>query len=260
MTSIAESHLARREFDRAVEVADQVLFSHPGHPKALLIIAQGQMQSGKHAQASQTFQSAKSIMSDTIPFDLLTIEIEAQNKPGYALKATQMLADTHPDNTVVLNQLANYQIEANLLDKAQTNLQNSLAIDEGNAETLISLGKIARLKGHLDQAIARLNQAIQLDPSQIEAYLEMGQTYQERREVTNAIEVYHKAIDMIEKDPRPYVQAAAAYKESRDYRNAEYMLRQAAQLSPSDQSIRRQLAAIVALNLVNNLQEAPKRK
>lgn len=260
MTSIAESHLARREFDRAVEVADQVLFSHPGHPKALLIIAQGQMQSGKHAQASQTIQSVKSIMSDTIPFDLLAIEIESQNKPGYALKATQLLADTHPDNTVVLNQLANYQIEANLLDKAQTNLQNSLAIDEGNAETLISLGKIARLKGHLDQAIARLNQAIQLDPSQIEAYLEMGQTYQERREVTNAIEVYHKAIDMIEKDPRPYVQAAAAYKESRDYRNAEYMLRQAAQLSPSDQSIRRQLAAIVALNLVNNLQEAPKRK
>ena len=65
---------------------------------------------------------------------------------------------------------------------------------------------------------------------------------------------------MVGKDPRPYLQASAAYKESRDYRNAEYMLRQAAQLSPSDQSIRRQLAAIVALNLVNNLQEAPKRK
>jgi Flp pilus assembly protein TadD len=54
--------------------------------------------------------------------------------------------------------------------------------------------------------------------------------------------------------------AAAAYKESRDYQNAEYMLRQAAELSPNDPIIRRQLASIVALNLVNNLQEAPKRR
>jgi tetratricopeptide (TPR) repeat protein len=122
------------------------------------------------------------------------------------------------------------------------------------------MGKIDRLKGNLDQAVARLAKSIKLDPSLIDAYLELGQTYQARREVNNAIETYHKAIDMVGKDPRPYLQASAAYKESRDYRNAEYMLRQAAQLSPSDQSIRRQLAAIVALNLVNNLQEAPKRK
>lgn len=116
------------------------------------------------------------------------------------------------------------------------------------------------MTGHLDKAISNLDQAIKLDPSRIEAYLEMGQTYQERREIPKAIETYHRAISMVEKDPRPYVQAAAAYKESRDYRNAEYMLRQAAQFSPTDQSIRRQLAALVALNLVNNLQEAPKRK
>jgi hypothetical protein len=38
------------------------------------------------------------------------------------------------------------------------------------------------------------------------------------------------------------------------------MLRQAAELSPNDPIIRRQLASIVALNLVNNLQEAPKRR
>ena len=34
------------------------------------------------------------------------------------------------------------------------------------------------------------------------------------------------------------------------------MLRQAAQLAPKDTSVRRQLAAVVALNLVHNLQEA----
>ena len=258
--SIGESHLASKDYALAIEEAEKVLFNHPGNEKALLIIANAQLQAGRHQEAKKTIKTAKTIAHDSIPFELLEIEIDGQSKPTFAMQAAQMLAENHPDNPMVLNRLANYQINAGSLDKAQTNLNNSLSVDPANAETLIYLGKVARLKGQLDQAIAQLNQAIKLDPSQIDAYLEMGQTFQDRREVANAIETYHKAIDMIEKDPRPYIQASAAYKESRDYRNAEFMLRQAAQLSPSDQSIRRQLAAVVALNLVNNLQEAPKRK
>jgi len=259
-TSIAQSHLARLEFEQAIHLADQVLLNHPGNEKALLLVASAEMQSGKIKEAMNTIQKARNLVKDPIPFDLLEIEIIAQTKPTKALQAAQELADTNPDDPEVLNKLASYQIEAGLLDKAQSNLENSLAIDESKPETLIYLGMIARQKGQLDQAIAHLSQAIKNDPSQMDAYLEMGQSYQDRREVTNAIKIYHKAIEMVEKDPRPYIQASAAYKESRDYKNAEFMLRQAAQLSPSDQSIRRQLAAVVALNLVNNLQEAPKRK
>lgn len=259
-TSIAQSHLARKEFEQTIQLAEDVLQNHPSNEQAFLLIASAQMQSGKISEALHTIQEAKKLTSDPIPFDLLEIEILSQTKPTKALQAAQQLADTNPDNPLVLNRLANIQIEAGLLDKARSNLENSLSIDDSDPDTLIYLGMIARQKGQLDQAIACLSQAIKNDPSKIEAYLEMGQTYQDRREVTNAIEIYHKAIDIVEKDPRPYIQASAAYKESRDYRNAEFMLRQAAQLSPSDQSIRRQLAAIVALNLVNNLQEAPKRK
>ncbi len=232
----------------------------PDHPKALLLKANAEVKSDNPTLARLTIEAAKAVVTDPIPFELLSIEIDRRSNPHGALNALQNLADAHPDSTSVLNQLAAYQIEFNELEKAEKNLQNSLSIDEDNPETLILLGKIDRLNGNLDQAVSRLNKAIKLDPSLIDAYLELGQTYQDRREVNNAIETYHKAINMVGKDPRPYLQASAAYKESRDYRNAEYMLRQAAQLSPSDQSIRRQLAAIVALNLVNNLQEAPKRK
>ena len=224
---------------------------------SLLLIASAQMQSGKISEA-YTIQEAKKLTSDPIPFDLLEIEILSQTKPTKALQAAQQLADTNPDNPLVLNRLANIQIEAGLLDKARSNLENSLSIDDSDPDTLIYLGMIARQKGQLDQAIACLSQAIKNDPSKIEAYLEMGQTYQDRREVTNAIEIYHKAIDIVEKDPRPYIQASAAYKESRDYRNSEYMLRQAAQLSPSDQSM--PSARCHRSEPVNNLQEAPKRK
>lgn len=258
--SIAESHLARNDHELATHAISQALKIAPDHPKALLLKANAEVKSDNPTLARLTIEAAKAVVTDPIPFELLSIEIDRRSNPHGALIALQNLVDAHPDSASVLNQLATYQIEFNELEKAEKNLQNSLSIDEDNPETLIWLGKIDRLNGNLDQAVSRLNKAIKLDPSLIDAYLELGQTYQDQREVNNAIEIYHKAIKMVGKDPRPYLQASAAYKESRDYRNAEYMLRQAAQLSPSDQSIRRQLAAIVALNLVNNLQEAPKRK
>ncbi len=91
--------------------------------------------------------------------------------------------------------------------------------------------------------------------------MELGQSLQDQRMNDQALQVYNKAIEQVSKDPpRPYVHAANAYKASRDFRSAELMLKQASQLAPSDQSIRRQLAAVVAQNLLDNLQEAPKRK
>ena len=260
MLAIAQSYLAKKEIEPAMTEINRALQSNPDHPKALLLKAEAEIDASNPELARLTIQAAQAVVTDPIPFELLSIELDRQHNFNSALNKLKNLADANPNSIAVLNKLAEYQIEAGQLDKAEKILQQSLVISEENPQTLLSLGKIDRLKGNLDQAISRLDKAIKLDPSRIDAYLEMGQTFQDRREVNNAIETYHKAIAMVSKDPRPYVQASAAYKESRDYRNAEFMLRQAAQISPTDQSIRRQLAALVALNLVNNLQEAPNRK
>ena len=46
--------------------------------------------------------------------------------------------------------------------------------------------------------------------------------------------------------------AGVALKEGKDYKRSEKMLRQAAHLAPDDVVIRRQLAQVVALNVVYN--------
>ncbi len=53
-------------------------------------------------------------------------------------------------------------------------------------------------------------------------------------------------------DYHPYYQAGLALKESKDYLGAETMFRRAAHLAPNEVNIHRQLAAVVALNLVHN--------
>jgi tetratricopeptide (TPR) repeat protein len=170
------------------------------------------------------------------------------------------LALEHPDYPSVLNLLAQYQMVLEQNQNAEKTLRHSLELDDKNPETLLALGTLNRLSNSHEIAQTYLKKAIELNPGIIEAYLELGQSLQDQRLDDQALQIYNKAIEQVSKDPRPYVYAANAYKASRDFRSAELMLQQAAQLAPSDQSIRRQLSAVVAQNLLDNLQEAPKRK
>jgi Flp pilus assembly protein TadD len=64
--------------------------------------------------------------------------------------------------------------------------------------------------------------------------------------------MYRRAASIAPHDPRPYLQAGLALKEGKDYLESESMLRRAADLAPNDPTIRRQLAAVIAINLVHN--------
>ena len=256
---IAEPLLARQELPESMGQADAILKTDPKNEIAWQVKVMALLKSNKPEEARQAIHFALAVVENPVPFELQKIDLDTSRNPQQAVLVSQKLAENYPENVAVLNNLAQKQIQIGEIEKAEQTLQRSLILDQSNPETLVALGMVDRIRGNLDQALAHLAQAIELQPGLVEAYLEMGLTYQDRREVSNAIQTYHKAIAMVSNDPRPYLQAAAAYKESRDYRNAEFMLRQASQLSPSDQNIRRQLAAAVALNIVNNLQEAPKR-
>lgn len=256
---IAQSLFARQDLPGAARQADDILKKDPKNEIAWQVKVKALLKSGKTEEARQAIHFALAVVENPVPFELQKIEIDHARNPHQAVLASQKTAEKYPENAAVLNNLAQKQIQIGETAKAEQTVQRSLVLDQSNPETLVALGTVDRLRGNLDQALAHLSKAIELQPGLVEAYLEMGLTYQDRREVPLAIQTYHKAIAMVSNDPRPYLQAATAYKESRDYRNAEFMLRQASQLSPSDQNIRRQLAAVVALNIVNNLQETPKR-
>ncbi len=258
--SMAESYFAMQDYQAAEEQANRVLQANGHSSQALQVKTKALMKRHQYEEAKRVLQAAREMVSDPIPFDLLAIELDAAMMRKSGLGAALALAEKNPENPLVLNTLAGYYLEANMQTQAEETLHHSLEIDSQNPQTLLMLGRIARRRGNLDQALAYLSRALAINPSLIEAYLELGQTYQDRRDSTRALDTYHRAIAMVEKDPRAYIQAAGAYKDSKDYRSAESMLRQAAQFAPNDPVIRRQLASIVALNLVNNLQEAPKRR
>jgi tetratricopeptide (TPR) repeat protein len=154
----------------------------------------------------------------------------------------------------LVEKLADYGSTDEAIQTAQMALQNpNYSVDASQLAGLhYLLGNSLSLLGQLDQAIHQLTQAINYQPRQIEAYLVLGNVYQKQRQHKKAQKAFHKAIQIAPDDARPYVQAALSYKEGKDYQNAETLLRKAVDLSPQDVNIRKQLAAIIAINLVQN--------
>jgi tetratricopeptide (TPR) repeat protein len=134
---------------------------------------------------------------------------------------------------------------------ATAGLKKNPAITELNA----IMGRIQYRAGQLDRAISYLSEAIRQSPGTLQNYLDLANVYLDRREPLQALRVYQSAIRAIPNDPQAYLEAAKILKDCRDYIGAETMLRKAAELSPEDVNIRRQLGAIIALNLVHHAKE-----
>ena len=258
--SIAETLLEKSDFEGAMSQANILLESHPDHIPARLIMIKALAGMKQFEQAQNILKAAISQSPDALSLKLAQVELTLANQgANAALPMAIDLSKLHPDDTDVLYILASLLIEAGKDEDAGKVMHHTLEIDSNQSGIYLLQGRINRKNGNLDQAIAQLSNAITLDPSLVDAYIELGKTYQLRREHPQALQVYDQASQVVDKDPRPHFHAGLAFKECKDYRRAEEKLRKAAQLAPNDASIRRQLAAVITLNLVHNLQEAPRK-
>jgi len=142
--SMAACYLALKDYASALEHAERAIQADPHASQALLTKIKAL--AGKHQfdQARNNLQAARKLVRDTIPFDLLEIELESTASKKSGLSACLALAEAHPENVDVLNNLAYYYLEAGMQSQAEETLYRSLALDPHNAYTLLSLGRIDR--------------------------------------------------------------------------------------------------------------------
>ena len=254
--SLTQLYMEIGEFDKASKDANELISLDPNDvtPKAIYIKT---MLAGNHLQDAKTILANWLIdYPNSIELRLLEAQLTYKlNGCADAITILSALAHKHPEDVTVLNEYAEILIECNYIDEAEKVLQQSLAFNPEQSETYISLGRLYRNKGNLDLAISMFTKSLSIDPGIYKSYLELGKTYQNRREYQNAIKTYLQGLQTFSESPILHYNAGIAYKECKDYKNAEAMLRQAAQLDPNDTMIRRQLAGVIALNLVHNLQE-----
>lgn len=250
---------------QAESCAEAALQIKSDDPDASHLLARALDAQGRNIEALEILERALSLTPESLPLQLEKINLLARvRSKEETLSALTALATKYPEDPKVLANLAFSLTENNnpkealrVARLALRSPQDAFPLQK-RAELHYLVGKLLHASGQLDQAIYHISEAIRYSPEDIEKYLELGKIQQESRQHLQALETYKKAIVIEPDNPQPYLQAGLALKECRDYQGAENMLRKAAELAPQDRIIHRQLAALIALNLVHNRQPLKK--
>ena len=138
-----------------------------------------------------------------------------------------------PELPIVSSLLGSLYVDQDLLEKAMSYFQKSLAI-ERSAQTLTQLGVVQLELGLNEDGRASLEEAITIDPNYEEAYYNLGLTYRED-EAARPVALFEQAVEL---DPE-YAMAhrelgwVLSRREGRDA-EAEYHVRRATELDDED--------------------------
>ena len=256
---LAELDLGAGRVENAQRHTAKALRVNPRNPRALLMHAETLTAQGQVAQALAALETAAARMIPTVELLLKIVDLKRQvYGEKVALESLLQLSEAYPQDDQILIALAHCLAKNGEKQRAIQTAQKALqhAENAGNegehARLLHLLGQLLREGGQLDQAIQHLILAIDQRPDWVPPYLELGRAYHERRQYNLALQTYHQAIAIAPEDASAYHLAGQALKDAKDYANAESMLRKAARLNPENISIQRQLAAMIAMNLVHN--------
>ena len=260
---LSDIAVASQDFQGAYEYANKAFLINPKDLQSSVTLAKALSALGRHDEALEKLDAVISKNQDDNWLQLERVKLLwKKDGPKTALSELLGLVNSHPHDFNILNALSKSYLEVGELDHAVSLAHQALqhcpdeASPNERANLHLMIGKILRQTGQPDEAIQHLNQAIQLAPDRLEPYLELGVACKERREYQQALKIFEQASIIAPEDPRALFEAGLAFKESKDYKSSESMLRRAVSLAPNDLNIRRQLAAVVALNLVHNPRSA----
>lgn len=241
----------------AIKFADAALKIDACQSDYHLLKAEALRSQNHLAKAIDQLETAVNSSNDTLPLQLARAQLLEQNGDIQAsltlLKELALEAPNEPEILINLSlALENAGRTQDAVQAAQQAVRHSMELSgEKQAELRHHLGRLLEDAGQLDQAIEHLGEAINLNPNTAEPHVELACAYKLRRQYPQALEHFQQAIALAPQDPRAYWESAQILKDSKDYEGAETMLRHAAGLAPDDVNVQRQLAAVVALNLVH---------
>lgn len=244
------------ELQKAFDFARQAALISPESPVIILLIARIIAEKNSKQQALQLLQ--KAIEKGQQDYELLkaralyTCEIEGEDS---AMPLLQEVYEIDHEDSQVLAALS--EIHYHHAENAKAKEFGLAALNAGKSNEKLDqiLGSIYHAEGNLDKAVFHLTKAIEIQRSTPEPYLELSEVYKTRRDYKLATETLLKAIEHISSNIDIYLSLAGLLKDGKDYQNAELMLRKAMELAPDDLGIRRQLGAVIALNLIHSSPE-----
>jgi len=252
-----EIALEKGDTGKALEYARQAISRDEKNADAITFLAKVLVKRGDKVQALAALEKAATGEGATLDLMLKHAHLVREIKGSANSKSIlEGLVAKYPQNIELLKLLAESQYDCGEMIAAEETSRHSLHLEANQPDVHGFLGKLKYENGNLDQAVFHYSQQIALDPQGMNGYLDLAKVYQQQRDYHKALETLQQAIQVSSHDSRPYVASASLLKEAKDYASAETMLRKAAAIDPNDVNIKRQLGAVIALNLVHKSQQA----
>lgn len=282
----AELALEADEAHAAKELLQQALKIAPSDSSALRLFAEALHTLGETEDAVSVLDRARETAEDEVPLLIRRAELlpdgrgldalvklsqQYRDRPDvfFALSEALAAAGSIADAIQAAQRAAKKAREALFPAVARNTLQSSAdeaiptLVTQGKhisyeqlARMHLHLGKLLKQSGNLDQSLHHLDQAAKLAPHLAGSHIERGRVFLARRQQEQALRAFQQAAALAPNDPTPHFEAGLALKEAKDYNAAEAELRKAAKLAPQDRQVQRQLAAVIALNIVHHPVEA----
>ncbi|UYN89525.1 MAG: tetratricopeptide repeat protein [Anaerolineales bacterium] len=253
----AEIALHNNETATAKSLAESALRLAPTDSKALSLYAECLHAVGEVDDALAVLERSEQYAQDKLPIQLRRAQLLPAEKGLSEVLRLSKANTERPDVYLTLSEmLANTGETLDAIHAAQRAAKkaDSLPLPQ-QARLHLHLGKLLKASGQLDQSLHHLDEAAALAPHLSDVQIERGQVFLSRRQFKQAMQALELAAAAAPHSPQPHLQAAQALKDVKDYTAAEAALRKAAQLAPRERSIQRQLAAVIALNLIHQPQE-----
>ncbi len=249
----AEANYLNKEVGKAKDKISEILQINPNYEPAYILHSVILKENGKYSEALKIINLGleKSPESKELKVEKI-LNLKELGEVSASLLLASELSQRHPYDLNVIKILANLYYEIEDYQAAEVVARKSLHLQSNQPEIHLLLGKIARHQGQLDQALNHFSKAAVATGDGVEPWLEMGEIYLDQQDSEKAMAAFREAYSRNNNDYRAYYKTGQLLRDLKDYQAAEKMLRIASSLSPKDTNIRRQLAAVIALNLVHS--------
>jgi len=150
--------------------------------------------------------------------------------------------------------LAKYSLnkDGQWLERAMTNGQQAIVLNNHLAGPHVTLGIIYRITGRYEQAIQEFKTALNLDPLNADAYRELATAYDNSNQLDEAEKTYRRAIDLRPSSWLSYKDLGVFYVSHNRYRDAEQPYLKVIALTPDNDWGYRNLGTLYYLEGRNN--------
>ncbi len=252
----AQIMFAIADYDKAFYYSRKAAIKNPEHPQAIVLLARSLAFRSGNSEGMKILEKAMSQGHQSIivrkEYAMLAIQERGLDFAGSMI---ENLLTEIPEDPDLLGSLAILKYSEKDLDSAKQLAIKAIQNNSMDSRVFSTLGQINFAEGNFDKAIEYLSRAMAIDQENADLYLLMVDVLKQRREYTRAIDLLEKAAINFPDHVTILLTLASLHKEGKNYQRAADLLQAASDLSPADISIKRQLGAILALNLVHFSQE-----